>query len=289
MSVNTSKVSHQRKKRAALLVSGTLAVILIGGIVFSQTSGHTDAVGRLGGDYHALRVLPDGRLLYGEHQGVSVSEDGGRSWSAPSGIGDAMSLSSSPQAPDRLVMAGHDVFKVSEDGGTTWREVSFGNLPGTDLHGFAVAPSNPEVWYANIAGRGLYRTENAKDWEFLSPGTASAMALAVGPGKYPRIYALTMNEGLIVSDNGTSWLRASDAPRGAGSGLDVHPVSGNVYLAGPDGVARSEDKGASWQDLNFPEGARLVTTDPQDERKVFAVGESGKVYRSTDAGATWNR
>jgi len=115
------------------------------------------------------------------------------------------------------------------------------------------------------------------------------MTLAAGPGAFPRLYALTMHDGLIVSDNGTSWQRASDAPQAAMSGLDVHPVSGDVYLAGPAGVARSRDRGATWENLNLPEGARLVTSDPADEQNLYAAAESGRVYRSVDGGASWTR
>ncbi|AFZ69724.1 WD40/YVTN/BNR-like repeat-containing protein [Deinococcus peraridilitoris] len=290
---NTKRQGSIRPPKNNKLLLGVLAITVVGitgGAVWvasSEDPGSTSSVGVLGGDYHALRVLPDGKLLYGEHAGVSISEDGGRTWSESNGIGDAMAISTSPVVPEKIVMAGHDVFNVSEDGGETWRKVSFGNLPGTDIHGFTVAPSKPHVWYANIAGRGLYRSENAQDWQFLSSGTASAMSLAAGPGETPRLYALTMNQGLIVSDDGVRWMTASEAPPAAAAGLDVHPVSGNVYIAGPNGVARSENKGATWQDLSFPEGARLVTADPQDEQQLFAVGESGRVQRSTDGGSTW--
>ena len=273
--------------RAALPVA-LLTAAALGGALWWQTQGTpAQAAGRLSGDFHALRVLPDGRLLYGEHAGVSVSEDGGRTWGAADGAGDAMSLV--PAMPGTLVMAGHDVLKVSRDGGQTWQETGFGNLPGTDIHGFVTLPSRPSVWYANIAGQGLYRAENGQDWRFVSPATAGAMALAAGPGEIPRLYALSMGEGLIVSDDGTTWRRAGAAPRAAGSGLDVHPVSGNVYLAGPAGVARSEDRGASWTNLGLPEGALLVTADPRDETRLYAAGESGAVYRSADGGKTWSQ
>lgn len=200
-----------------------------------------------------------------------------------------MALTSSTRTPGTVVMAGHDVLKVSRDGGQTWQDQDFGNLPGTDIHGFAAFPDQPDVWYANLAGRGLYRTENGQDWRFVSPATAGAMALAAGPGEPPHLYALTMDAGLIVSDDGKTWQRAGDAPPAAGSGLHVHPVSGHVYIAGPAGVARSEDKGASWTNLNLPEGALLVTADPQDETKLYTAGESGAVYRSEDGGKTWSK
>jgi photosystem II stability/assembly factor-like uncharacterized protein len=34
-------------------------------------------------------------------------------------------------------------------------------------------------------------------------------------------------------------------------------------------------------------GARGVTIDPQHPKRVYAVGETGRVYRSNDAGQTW--
>ena len=273
-----------------LFPAALLTAALLGGAVWWQTRGNqVEATGRLTGDFHALRVLPDGRLLYGQHVGVSVSADGGKSWGPSDNAGDAMALASSTRSPDTVVMAGHDVLKVSRDGGRTWQDQDFGNLPGTDIHGFAALPVHPNVWYANLAGRGLYRTEDGRTWQFVSPATGGAMALAAGPGDAPRLYALTMDAGLIVSDDGTTWQRAGDAPPAAGSGLDVHPVSGNVYLAGPQGVARSEDKGASWTNLKLPEGALLVTADPRDEAKLYAAGESGTVYRSEDGGNTWRQ
>lgn len=273
--------------RLAGLLLGTA---LLGGAWWWQAQGNSSgAATRLSGDFHALRVLPDGRLLYGQHAGVSVSADGGKTWGPLNGAGDAMALATSSGPAGALFMAGHDVFRTSLDGGETWRDVGLGNLPGSDIHGFAVAPQAPNVWYANVAGRGLYRTENGRDWRFVSPATAGAMTLAVGPGAAPRLYALTMDAGLIVSDDGATWRRASDAPQAAGSGLDVHPVSGDVYIAGPAGVARSKDKGATWDGLSLPEGALLVTADPRDENKLYAAGESGSVYRSTDGGISWDK
>lgn len=283
----TPSAKHRRLQAVGVAL---LTVIALGGALWWQTREEQGVnPQRLSGDFHALRVLPGGRLVYGQHAGVSVSADGGRTWGPSDGAGDAMALVTSIRTSGTLVMAGHDVLKTSRDGGRTWDDIGFGNLPGTDIHGFALAPDRPDVWYANVAGRGLYRTENRQDWRFVSPATVDVMALAVGPGQFPRLYALSMASGLIVSDDGVAWQPAGDAPRAAGAGLDVHPVSGHVYLAGPAGVSRSEDRGASWTNLSLPEGALLVTADPQDETKMYAAGESGAVYRSADGGKTWNQ
>lgn len=275
-------------RRRRLLAGIVLAAVLLAGVVGWQTRNRAaGAAGRLGGDFHALQVLWGGRLLYGQHAGVSVSTDGGRTWSPPDGAGDALTLATAPASPV-LILAGHNVLETSRDGGASWRPATFGNLASTDLHGFAVRPDAPNVWYANVAGLGLYRTRDGRNWEVMSPDTANATALAVGPGAVPRLYALVTGEGLIVSDDGERWQRAKLAPAAAASGLDVDPVGGAVYLAGPGGIWRSGDQGRSWVHLGFREGARLVAADPANAARLYAVGEDGRVYRSLDGGRAWH-
>ncbi|MBZ9715458.1 sialidase family protein [Deinococcus multiflagellatus] len=232
----------------------------------------------LSGDFHALRVV-GGTLLYGEHAGVRASQNGGRTWSEPDGSGDAMAL---VQAGDAVILAGHEVLQTSRNLGQSWTPLPLGTLPGGDLHGFAVDPARPEVWYANVMGRGVYRTTDGQNWSFLSAETTGAWALAAGP--QPALYALDSG-GLLVSPDGVTWTRRPS--RGA-LHLDVHPVTGAVYVAGPQGVARSTDQGRTWKDLSFPGAARLVAVDPASDHRLYAVSESGVVSRSGDGGATWN-
>ncbi|WP_412026469.1 exo-alpha-sialidase [Deinococcus yunweiensis] len=269
--------------RRAWLAGTGLAALAAATLSWRLQQQDANRVGRLGGDFHALRVLPGGRLLYGQHAGVSISTDGGRTWSAPDGAGDAMSLTTSPVSP-LVMMAGHGVLKSSRDSGASWQEVGFGSLASSDLHGFTVVPGAPDVWFASIAGLGLYRTRNARTWEVMAPDTADASALAAGPGAVPRLYALVGGR-LITSAGGTTWQPAGAAP--SATGLEVHPVSGDVYLAGPGGLSRSTDTGATWQQLGFPGGARLVAADPEDEQRLYAVDLDGLVFRSLDAGRSW--
>ncbi|MCD0164399.1 hypothetical protein [Deinococcus sp. 12RED42] len=233
----------------------------------------------LSGDFHALQVLGSGTVLYGEHAGVRRSVDGGRTWAAPDGAGDAMALT---RTRDGTVLAGHEVLKVSRDDGRTWTDLGFGNLPGRDLHGFAVDPGRPEVWYANVMGRGVFRTADGQDWTHLSDATAGASVLAAGP--QPALYALDA-QGLLVSPDGVTWTRRPDAPRGVH--LDVHPDSGVLFLAGPDGAFRSTNQGRTWTSLALPEGARLIAVSPQNGDQLIAVGLSGAVYRSANGGGRW--
>lgn len=180
-----------------------------------------------------------------------------------------------------LILAGHEVLQSSQDGGQSWTPLPLGTLPGGDLHGFAADPARPEVWYANVMGRGVYRTTDGQRWSFLSAETRDAWALAAGP--QPALYALD-SKGLLVSPDGVTWTRR---PSGDAQHLDVHPVTGAVYVAGPQGVTRSTDQGRTWKDLSFSGPARLVAVDPANDQRVYAVGLDGVVSHSGDGGTSW--
>lgn len=255
------------------------------------TTVQNAGLGQLGGDLHALAFGPEGRIFYGQHGGLQISSDAGTSWTPPSNTGDAMAIATSPSQPKVIYQAGHDLFLKSTDGGDTWSAPGFGNLPGTDIHGFAVAPENGWL-YANIAGQGLYRSTNANGpWKFVSPATGGAMALAAGPGVPATLYAATMDQGIIRSDDGgqggQNWQQTAVVPGMSMSGLYVHPESGNVYATGQEGVYRSTDKGETWTALGPDEPMALVAAETEEEAQLVAVAQQGKVYRSGDGGQTW--
>ena len=271
-----------------VIVAGGLAVAAIVGLLAWQAlkpGASGNALGKLEGDMHALLFTNDGRVLYGQHGGIQVSSDAGKTWSAPSGQGDAMGLGASG---DALYMAGHDVFQKSNDGGKTWTSPGFANLPGTDIHGFAVAPSSGWL-YANLAGSGLYRsTDGGKAWQAVNAATGGAMALAIGSGTPPAMFAATMQGMIRSTDGGASWQPLPNASSLVGMALSVAPKSGAVYASSTKGVVRSTDNGETWTELAGPgEAVALVAPDPSDEQKLMAVSGTGQVYSSTDGGGTW--
>lgn len=289
------KAGKRRANRSRIVWLAVAAVLVTGLAAWwlsarGQTASTQDAgLGQLGGDLHALTFAPEDRIFYGQHGGLQISSDAGQSWTPPSGTGDAMAISSSPAQPETIYQAGHDLFLKSTDGGQSWSSPGFGNLPGTDIHGFAVAPENGWL-YANIAGQGLHRSTDADGtWEFVSPATGAAMALATGPGVPAVLYAATMDQGLIRSaDGGESWQRVTQVPGMSMSGIYVHPESGNVYVAGQQGIYRSNDGGQSWTEQGPDEPMALVTADA-DETMIVGVAQQGQVYRSDDGGMTWRR
>ena len=296
MSASRRENRRPRKAKNRPLTVGLVlaAVLAVGlGAWWLTTRGpaataQNAGLGQLSGDLHALTFAPGGRIFYGQHGGLQISSDAGASWTSPSGTGDAMAIASSPEQPEVIYQAGHDLFLKSSDGGDTWSSPGFGNLLGTDIHGFAVAPESGWL-YANLAGQGLYRSTGADGaWEFVSPATGGAMALAAGPGAPAALYAATMDQGLIRSaDGGETWQSVTQVPGMSMSGIFVHPQSGNLYAAGQQGVYRSTDDGQSWTTLGPDTPMALVAANAENEAALVAVSQQGQVYRSDDGGETW--
>ncbi|AHG92472.1 hypothetical protein J421_4937 (plasmid) [Gemmatirosa kalamazoonensis] len=184
--------------------------------------------------------------------------------------------------------AGNGVFK-STDGGTTWKQLTEG-LPAVIQANIALAPSNPSVVYAMIAGNapgaqgpqavtgivGFYRSnDGGEHWTLATPNTRDPRPLArIGGGDLPTVAVDPKNENVVYSasvvmwrteDGGATW----SAVRGAPGGDDyqrvwINPNDTNILLAVSDqGAVVSGNRGLSWSDwYNQPTAAMYhVTTD----------------------------
>ena len=115
----------------------------------------------------------------------------------------------------------------------------------------------------------------------------------------------TVGQGLNVSaDGGESWTNIRpelyDTPKlkntlpteGNVRALCVYPDNPRWVLAGSDvGVFRSEDGGATWENLDAPTSnleVWSVTVDPTDPDTLF-VGTRPEGFRSRDGGRSWSK
>lgn len=250
-------------------------------------------------DFHALAFSPEDAnvLFFGHHNGIMRTNDGGRTWQplVDRRNFDAMNLAISPTNPRQVYLAGHDIFQVSTDGGSSWQPVQH-NLPGTDIHGFAMSQDDSNRLYAFVVGFGLFRSQDGgRTWQSTGgqlPGDLTALAAAGGGTE--TLYAGSMSSGMLKStDGGGIW-----APAAVGLGLarvltvGVDPVvHQTVYAGGEGGLYKSKDGGASWKKLPFP-GTSVVAlaVSPAKPNVVVAIwdqGREGLVFRSEDGGATW--
>ena len=61
-----------------------------------------------------------------------------------------------------------------------------------------------------------------------------------------------------------------------------------LFGSGNAGLYRSFDDGITWSQV-LPYFVSSLTSDPNNPSRILAGGDSGKVYQSTDGGATWRR
>ena len=65
-----------------------------------------------------------------------------------------------------------------------------------------------------------------------------------------------------------------------------------LYASSADGVVKSQDAGQSWQMMNTGLSETQIAAlalDPTQPARLYAVTDTGVVFRSTDSAATWQR
>jgi photosystem II stability/assembly factor-like uncharacterized protein len=202
----------------------------------------------------------------------------------------ARCLAIDPRDPDRLYVGTLDRgLYASDDGGLTWTSHDDG-LHDRRVLSVAVSPSHQQagtsVVYASTEPSNLYRSENGgRRWQRLPalrdlpseprwsypprPWTHHVRTIALHPTD-PDWLAVGIELGGVMRsrDGGASWTDHNPQAHSDAHELLTHPLAPErVYEAAGQGIARSEDRGASW--AKFEDGldrryAWAQALDPAD-------------------------
>ena len=180
---------------------------------------------------------------------------------------------------------GSGLFK-STDGGDHWSEINDSNAKGLPAKpwgrvAIAVAPSKPQVVYANIEaekGRGLYRSDDGgATWTKLDASNFMVWRpfyfgnLIVDPKDENKIFKPDLIL-LLSTDGGKSFNVVSGGAHGDFHDVWIDPKNPNIVIAGDDGgLWRSEDGGNRWKhQLNLPVSQFYhVSVDNSDPYHVY--------------------
>ncbi len=293
------KRKQQKRQSRWLMAAGVLIVLAAGlWIVFSSSQSNKNStlpISRLStNDFHSLAFSPteSETIFFGHHNGLLVSYNGGKDWQ-PTALKntDAMALGFSPSSPITMYAAGHHVFVKSNDGGKTWQSVP-ANLPGLDLHAFAVDPENPNRVFAYVVSFGLFASEDGGiNWESLSVTVPSSIHGLVLGKDDQTLYAAAGGAGLWQSqDGGRNWTPVQNLPDNDVIAVAYVRGNGRLYVTTAEpaaGLYYSDDGGQVWASTELSETLLAVAASPLDPNHIIVVNDQGEVFASRDGGSSW--
>lgn len=293
------KKENQKQRSRWLIILGVVVMVVAIGLWFRFSNipgagGNARPISRLStADFHSLAfsITEPDTIFFGHHGGLMVSRNGGKDWQ-PTTLqnADAMALALPLSNPQLIYAAGHNVFYKSTNGGQSWQPMTT-NLPGMDIHGFTADPDNPNTVYANVAGFGLFSSQDGGAiWKQLS-SIASHTNLAMGEDAQT-LYAATGQAGLLRSaDGGQTWAKVENILDEGAMAVAYAPTSKRLYittLGSAAGLYVSNDNGKSWVALGLTGKIMAVAVSPLDPSHIVTVNDQGQVFASRDDGASWN-
>lgn len=289
-----------------------IAIGLHGEIMRSEDGGATWPASQDGADTRvysysrgAIDPSTPGRLWATSANGPIVSSDWGSNFTLRTGklrMGDVARFSG---ALDGTTFAAfRSPVGIFRRDGADWSPLDISTLfvpfsPGVGIQDFAVAPGNSAVLYVSNIDRVFARSGDGgltwivRSYNFPAPNAQAAL-LAVSPLNADDVFVGTNSAGAWRSvDGGYSWAQVADLPV-AVAAITFDPANPAVMYAGagdfiPDSIFKSTNGGAGWSRA----GALLqggvpnsIVIDPTDSSVVY-VTASSRLYKSTDAGASW--
>lgn len=240
---------------------------------------------------HSLAVTANGGLLLGLHGGLYRSDDG-ESWTLAGLSGEDAMVIATAEEGNPMFVAGHEVLYRSDDDGETLTPLTPADLPGMDIHGFAQAPSDPQVVYAFVVGHGLFASGDAGEtWEPRATIDAiprDVFGLAVVGSDDETVIMVGPERGVHRSmDGGRSFQQVFETPSGAVAVDETSPRV--VWVLTAAGLARSEDAGGTWEIASTMEGVEgQPVAIAVDGNLLWVVTEEPRsLYRSDDSGVSW--
>lgn len=172
---------------------------------------------------------------------------------------------------------------MTDDGFHTWKRIACGT--SKDFYALHFFDATTAV-AAGVGGMILRSTDGGNSWSAIISGTTDSLY---------KFSSLSSTSALLVGSNGTilktidKGLHWSNVPSGTTSSLLSVSCKGSTCItSGKNGIIlRSTNSGESWQSIPSGTEVDLYTVSWITSSIVLVGGDSTAIYRSTDAGVSW--
>jgi photosystem II stability/assembly factor-like uncharacterized protein len=256
----------------------------------------------------SLAAASDGTVYLGTPDGhVFASDDRGGHWKLRGRAGDrldgvAQRMVVDARNPNRILAAvwfrgtsGGGIFE-SADGARKWNLAGLGS---ETVRALEQSSSDGDVWIAGTRSGVFRSTDNAKNWQRITPADDPELqnidSLAIDPRDAQTIYVGTYHLPWKTIDGGKSWHSISQGMIDDSDVMSLRIDARNpqrIFSSACSGIYRSEDGGASWTKLQgIPYSSRRtqqIVQDPVDGQAMYAATTEG-LWVTSDYGETWRR
>jgi photosystem II stability/assembly factor-like uncharacterized protein len=258
-----------------------------------QVDGPKICVGRNGKHSNSFILAKSGDLVF-------KSTDRGLSFTLIGDLKDSIYfygwcnvVSIHPENED-VILAGSNNLHRSSDGGKTWKRVAgYGTSTHPDQQCIVWSKEKGVCYLSNDGG--VWKSlDDGLTWAFASTGLVGGHFYVMSVSQtLPQLIggAVQDDDGFISIGPSRNWARLN---RGEGGFLEFDPMSSRTIYHDTwfYGLARSDDGGASWEELNIETDLGLaepLAIKLTDSRVILAADPLGAILRSSDRGKTWSR
>jgi len=163
-----------------------------------------------------------------------------------------------------------------------------------DLFLCAAINKNYVIGSKLVTPNGLFRRLADGTFEHFGLNFPGILNFSTDPRDGRVFYMATLNGCVLTSDGGKTWRIGTSWDMTEPKDVCVDPgAPDHIYLALPDGIAVSPDRGATWprRETGLPDRGKYTQTIEVDRTKagrVLAGCESG-IYLTEDGAQTWRR
>lgn len=239
----------------------------------------------------SLAVSPDGQRLYAgtSARGVFASPDGGQTWSGKFPGAYVPNLVLHPDDPQQAIASLRQELARTEDGGQSWQ-----TLPAV----WGQAEVGSLLWLPDGTlgigtGRGgLYRSVDGGDsWQGRPGLVGQGGVLDLASVGEQQFVAGTWGGVHGSSDGGETWQDLAPS-LGIPAARTLLNRDGDLLLGTQLGLFRWQPATRTWQarPADFPSrGLQALAFDPASPQRLYAGTLAGGLYRSDDAGQSWQQ